>query len=165
MAVNTNGTGMTNVNVNGVKMDTVVVNGVVMFGGVPESIIVHTNGVHTNSEWVTGVMTRTLVRSSILDGKVTKTINTPFTLTSKAKQTYNTCTVVVGYGVGGDYGFANVKYNGTVINSGDGYGTKTYTISTSNAFGSLSVDAEGTVDYTTKWAEVWIESITLSGKK
>lgn len=141
------------------------VNGVTVWEGTPDSIIAHKNGVSTNSEWVTGVMERTSVKSSSLDGKVTKTINTPFTLTSKAKSTYNTCTVVVGYGVGGDYGFANVKYNGTAINSGDGYGTKTYTISTSDVFGSLSVDAEGTVNYTTKWAEVWIESITLSGKK
>lgn len=165
MPINVYGTTITAVKVNGVAMDTVVVNGVVVFGGVPESIIVHTNGVHTNSEWVTGVMAKQTVQSSTNTGKQTKTVNTPFTLTSKAKQTYNTCTVVVGYGVGGDYGFANVKYNGTVINSGDGYGTKTYTISTSSAFGSLSVDAEGTVNYTAKWAEVWIESITLSGKK
>lgn len=141
------------------------VNGVTVWEGTPDSIIAHKNGVSTNSEWVTGVMAKQRVQSSILDGKVTKTVNTPFTLTSKAKQTYNTCTVVVGYGVGGDYGFANVKYNGTVINSGDGYGTKTYTMNTSDVFGSLSVDAEGTVNYTTKWAEVWIESITLSGKK
>lgn len=165
MALKVNGVNITAVKVNGVAMTDVVVNGVVVFGGIPETMVIHRNGSSTVSEYVTGVMERTLVKSSILDGKVTKTINTPFTLTSKAKQTYNTCTVVVGYGVGGDYGFANVKYNGTVINSGDGSGTKTYTISTSSAFGSLSVDAEGTVNYTAKWAEVWIESITLSGKK
>lgn len=165
MALNVNGTGMTKINVNGVAMTDVAVNGVIVFGGIPSTMVVYADGGSASSEWVTGVMARTLVKSSLLDGKVTKTINTPFTLTSKAKQTYNTCTVVVGYGVGGDYGFANVKYNGTVINSGDGYGTKTYTISTSDVFGSLSVEAEGTVNYTTKWAEVWIESITLSGKK
>lgn len=165
MPINVNGTAITEVKVNGAKMETVVVNGVVVFGGVPESIIVHANGVHTNSEWVTGVMERTLVRSSILDGKVTKTINTPFILTDKAKQTYNTCTVVVGYAIGGDYGFAHVKYNGVNLIYANGSGTNTYTISTSDAFGSLSVDAQGTVDYTAKWAEVWIESITLSGKK
>lgn len=165
MSIVTSGTTMTNIIVNGVQMKDVVVNGAIVFGGLPETIVVHTNGVHTNSEWVTGVMAKAEVAASSNTGRQEKTVATPFTLTDKAKQTYNTCTVVVGYGVGGDYGFANVKHNGTAINSGDGYGTKTYTISTSDVFGSLSVDAEGTVNYTTKWAEVWIESITLSGKK
>lgn len=165
MAINVNETAMTGINVNGVAMTDVVVNGVVVFGGVPESIIVHTNGAHTNSEWVTGVMTKASVQSSITTGKQTKKITTPFTITDKAKQTYNTCTVVVGYGIGGDYGSANVKYNDSTISSSNGSGTKTYTISTSDVFGSLQVYANGTVDYTAKWAEVWIESITLSGKK
>ena len=165
MPINVNGTTITEVKVNGVKMDTVVVNGVVVFGGIPETIIVHTNDVHTNSEWVTGVMAKQFVESSTILGEQSKTINTPFTLTNKAKQTYNTCTVVVGYGTGGDYGFAEVRYNNNRINVGDGPGTKTYVIGTSDTFGSLSVYAKGTVDYTAKWAEVWIESITLSGKK
>lgn len=165
MALNVNGIGMTGINVNGVAMTDVVVNGVVVFGGVPESIIVHTNRVHTNSEWVTGVMEKQFVESSTILGEHTKTVDTPFTLTSKAKQTYNTCTVTVGYGTGGDYGSAEVRYNNNRINVGDGYGTKTYVIGTSDIFGSLTVWARGTVDYTAKWAEVWIESITLSGKK
>lgn len=165
MALKVNGTTITKVVCNGVNVDTVVCNGVVVFGGIPASMEVHQEGSYTNSEWVTGVMAKQRVQSFISNGKVTKTVNTPFTLTSKAKQTYNTCTVVVGYGIGGDYGYAHVKYNGSDILTSTGSGTKTYTISTSSAFGSLSIDAEGTVDYTAKWAEVWIESITLSGKK
>ena len=165
MPINVNGTTITAVKVNGVAMDTVVVNGVIVFGGIPESMVVYANGGSASSEWVTGVMAKQSVQSSIVSGKQTKTVNTPFTLTSKAKSTYSTCTVVVGYGIGGDYGFAHVKYNGTDILTSNGSGTNTYTISTSDTFGSLSVDAEGTVDYTAKWAEVWIESITLSGKK
>lgn len=165
MALTVNGTTITKVVCNGVNVDTVVCNGVVVFGGIPETMPAHQNGSFTNSEWVTGVMAKQTVQSSTNTGKQTKTVNTPFTLTDKAKQTYNTCTVVVGYGIGGDYGFANVKYNGTAILNSNGSGTKTYTISTSDVFGSLSVDAEGTVNYTAKWAEVWIESITLSGKK
>lgn len=165
MSIIVDGTTITKIIVDGTTVDTVVVDGVVVFGGIPETIEVHKNGALTVSEYVTGVMAKTSVQSSTNTGKQTKTVNTPFTLTSKAKQTYNTCTVVVGYGIGGDYGFANVKYNGTAILTSNGSGTKTYTISTSSAFGSLSVDAEGTVNYTAKWAEVWIESITLSGKK
>ena len=141
------------------------VNGATVWEGTPDSIIAHQNGVSTNSEWVTGVMEKQLVQSSTILGEQSKTVNTPFTLTSKAKSTYSTCTVVVGYGIGGDYGFAHVKHNGSDILTSNGSGTKTYTIGTSDTFGSLSVDAEGTVDYTAKWAEVWIESITLSGKK
>lgn len=140
-------------------------NGVTVWTGIPDSMIVHQNGGYTSSEWVTGVMAKTTVQSSIVSGEQTKTVNTPFALTDKAKQTYNTCTVVVGYGTGGDYGSANVKHNNDVLNVGDGTGTKTYVIGTSDIFGSLTVWAKGTVDYTAKWAEVWIESITLSGKK
>lgn len=165
MSIVCNGTTVTKVVCNGVNVDTVIVNGVVVFGGIPESMSVYQNGVGETTEYITGVMAKQTVQSSTNTGKQTKTVNTPFTLTSKAKTTYNTCTVVVGYGVGGDYGSANVKYNGTAISSSNGSGTKTYTISTSDTFGSLSVEAEGTVDYTAKWAEVWIESITLSGKK
>lgn len=141
------------------------VNGATVWEGTPDSIIAHQNGVSTNSEYVTGVMEKTSVQSSTILGEQSKTVNTPFTLTNKAKQTYNTCTVVVGYGIGGDYGSAEVRYNNNRINVGEGYGTKTYVIGTSDIFGSLTVWAKGTVDYTAKWAEVWIESITLSGKK
>lgn len=165
MAFNVNGTGMTKINVNGVAMTDVAVNGVIVFGGIPSTMIVYANGGSANSEYVTGVMAKQTVQSFSWSGKQTKTVNIPFSLTDKAKQTYNTCTVVVGYAIGGDYGFAHVKYNGADLIYANGSGTKTYTISTSSAFGSLSVDAEGTVDYTGKWAEVWIESITLSGKK
>lgn len=165
MAFSIDGVVMTEIKLDGVKMETVMVDGVVMFGGLPNILDVHINGIHTNSEWVTGVMAKTSVASSIVSGEQSKTVNTPFTLTDKAKQTYNTCTVVVGYGTGGDYGSANVKHNNDVLNVGDGTGTKTYVIGTSDIFGSLTVWAKGTVDYTAKWAEVWIESITLSGKK
>lgn len=165
MSIIVDGTTITKIIVDGTTVDTVVVDGVVVFGGIPASMEVHKNNALTVSEYVTGVMEKQRVQSSTILGKQTKTVNTPFTLTSKAKSTYNTCTVVVGYAIGGDYGFAHVKYNGSDILTSNGSGTKTYTISTSDVFGSLSVDAEGTVDYTAKWAEVWIESITLSGKK
>lgn len=144
------------------------VNGVAVWEGTPDSIIAHQNGVSTNSEWVTGVMAKAEVAASSNTGKQSKTVNTPFTLTDKAKQTYSTCTVVIGYDTMVNYGDAYVYRNGAVIDGGGtslGTKTKTYTINTSEAFGSLGVSATGNVNYAASASSVWIESITLSGKK
>lgn len=144
------------------------VNGVTVWEGIPDSIIAHKNGVSTNSEWVTGVMTKAEVAASSNTGRQEKTVATPFTLTDKAKQTYNTCTVVVGYDTAVNYGDAYVYYNGAVIDGGGtslGTKTRTFTIGTSETFGSLGVSATGNVNYAVSASSVWIESITLSGKK
>lgn len=139
----------------------------------PSSLVIHTYGGATLSEYVTGLPCYLSVSDSDSDGQsksTESTKTTPFTLTALAKQQYSTCTFIISYALTGEgrYGTVYARYNGADIAGGwvfTGTGTKTVNISTSSAPGSISVYAKGNVNYAAAQAIAWISKITLSGKK
>lgn len=172
-----NGTELEIMTYNGQEVDVWIHNGVEVWTALPEELMIYINTEDKGdyellSEYVTGLPCSAYVAdSSQTSGESVKTVQTPFALTSLAKEKYSTCTFEISYALvsQGRYGSASASYDGVKIAGStmeqNVFGSKEYVISTNDTPKSITAQAKGNVDYTAPYANVWISKVVLSGKK